>query len=134
MLNQLGRIYMIIFVQFFELQDIPLVIDQPEDNLDNQSIAIVLVPFIQADKNRWPVILVIHNPNLAVVVDSDQIIDIKINKENAQLVKVEVGVIEDEIRNQSIVTILEGTMFSLINRIKIQRGIESVLTNTSPQS
>ena len=107
---------LLIFYLLLDLRDIPLVIDQPEDNLDNQSVAKVLVPFIQAAKNRRQIILVTHNPNLAVVADSDQIIHVKIDKENDQLVEVEAGGIEDDVINQSIVTILEGTMSSFKKR------------------
>lgn len=107
---------LLIFYLLLDLRDIPLVIDQPEDNLDNQSVAKVLVPFIQAAKNRRQIILVTHNPNLAVVADSDQIIHVKIDKENEQLVEVEAGGIENDAINQSIVTILEGTMFSFKKR------------------
>ena len=107
---------LLIFYLLLDLRDIPLVIDQPEDNLDNQSVTKVLVPFIQAAKNRRQIILVTHNPNLAVVADSDQIIHVKIDKENDQLVEVEAGGIEDDVINQSIVTILEGTMLSFKKR------------------
>lgn len=107
---------LLIFYLLLDLRDIPLVIDQPEDNLDNQSVAKVLVPFIQAAKNRRQIILVTHNPNLAVVADSDQIIHVKIDKENDQLVEGEAGGIEDDTINQSIVTILEGTMLSFKKR------------------
>lgn len=107
---------LLIFYLLLDLRDIPLVIDQPEDNLDNQSVTKVLVPFIQAAKNRRQIILVTHNPNLAVVADSDQIIHVKIDKENDQLVEVEAGGIEDDVINQSIVTILEGTMCSFKKR------------------
>ena len=94
----------------------PLVIDQPDDNLDNQSVTKVLVPFIQTAKNRRQIIFVTHNPNLAVVADSDQIIHVKIDKENDQLVEVEAGGIENDVINQAIVTILEGTMLSFKKR------------------
>lgn len=107
---------LLIFYLLLDLRDIPLVIDQPEDNLDNQSVTKILVPFIQAAKNRRQIILVTHNPNLAVVADSDQIIHVKIDKENDQLVEVEAGGIEDDVINQSIVTILEGTMLSFKKR------------------
>lgn len=107
---------LLIFYLLLDLRDIPLVIDQPEDNLDNQSVTKVLVPFIQTAKNRRQIILVTHNPNLAVVADSDQIIHVKIDKENDQLVEVEAGGIENDVINQAIVTILEGTMLSFKKR------------------
>lgn len=107
---------LLIFYLLLDLRDIPLVIDQPEDNLDNQSVASVLVPFIQAAKKRRQIILVTHNPNLAVVADSDQIIHVKINKEEHNLVEIKAGGIENAVINDSIVTILEGTMQSFRKR------------------
>lgn len=107
---------LLIFYLLLDLRDIPLIIDQPEDNLDNQSVARVLVPFIQAAKKRRQIILVTHNPNLAVVADSDQIIYVRIDKEDDQKVSILAGGIEDPKINDSIVTILEGTMYSFRKR------------------
>lgn len=107
---------LLIFYLLLDLRDTPLIIDQPEDNLDNQSVAKVLVPFIQAAKKRRQIILVTHNPNLAVVADSDQIIYVTIDKENNQKVSICAGGIENPEINESIVTILEGTMSSFRKR------------------
>ncbi|MCI9076452.1 MAG: PHP domain-containing protein [Dorea sp.] len=107
---------LLIFYLLLDLRDIPLIIDQPEDNLDNQSVAKVLVPFIKAAKKRRQIILVTHNPNLAVVADSDQIIYVKIDKENNQEVNICAGGIENPEINNSVVTILEGTMYSFRKR------------------
>lgn len=107
---------LLIFYLLLDMRDIPLIIDQPEDNLDNQSVAKVLVPFIKAAKKRRQIILVTHNPNLAVVADSDQIIHVKIDKEHEQKVVVQSGGIENYKINESIVTVLEGTMDSFRRR------------------
>ena len=104
---------LLIFYLLLDLRDIPLVIDQPEDNLDNQSVASILVPFIQAAKKRRQIILVTHNPNLAVVADSDQIVHVKINKEERNLVEVKSGGIENTEINDSIVTILELSLIHI---------------------
>lgn len=94
-----------IFYLLLDMRDMPLIIDQPEDNLDNQSVAKVLVPFIKAVKKRRQIILVTHNPNLAVVADSDQIIHVKIDKEHEQKVVVPSGGIENYKINESIVVV-----------------------------
>lgn len=107
---------LLIFYLLLDMSDIPLVIDQPEDNLDNQSVAKVLVPFIQEAKKRRQIVMVTHNPNLAVVADSDQIIHMKIDKENNNKVIVESAAIEDIKMNECVVTILEGTMDSFKKR------------------
>lgn len=53
---------------------------------------------------------------MAVVADSDQIVHVKINKEERNLVEVKSGGIENTEINDSIVTILEGTMLSFRKR------------------
>lgn len=52
----------------------PLIIDQPEGNLDNASIYMQLVPYIRKAKEKRQIILVTHNPNLVVATDAEQII------------------------------------------------------------
>ena len=52
----------------------PLLIDQPEDNLDPASVYDILVPYFKEAKKRRQIIIVTHNPNLVVGTDSDQII------------------------------------------------------------
>ena len=52
----------------------PLVIDQPEENLDPSSIQVDLVPFFRDAATRRQIIMVTHNANLVVNTDSDQVI------------------------------------------------------------
>ncbi|MYH31696.1 MAG: ATP-binding protein, partial [Acidobacteria bacterium] len=54
--------------------DRPLVIDQPEENLDPQSVFDELVPIFTAAKTRRQVVMVTHNPNLVINTDADQIV------------------------------------------------------------
>ncbi len=49
---------LLIFYLMLDRQDIPLVIDQPEDNLDNKSVYEILVTFIKQAKKRRQIILV----------------------------------------------------------------------------
>lgn len=52
--------------------DSPLVIDQPEDNLDNRLIRQVIVNILASMKLRRQVIVATHNPNLPVLGDAEQ--------------------------------------------------------------
>jgi len=52
----------------------PLLLDQPEENLDNETIASKLVPAIHEAAGRRQTIVVTHNANLAIVGDADQIV------------------------------------------------------------
>jgi len=107
---------LLIFYLILDKDDKPLVIDQPEDNLDNQSVSEILVPYIREAKKRRQIIMVTHNPNLAVVADADQIIKMTIDKENDYLVSHIGGAIENPIINKAVVDILEGKMKAFNNR------------------
>lgn len=100
---------LLIFYLLIDKENIPLVIDQPEENLDNQSVYTLLVPYIKKAKTRRQIIAVTHNPNLAVVCDAEQIICTSMNKTNNEI-RYESGSIENIQINKRIVDILEGTL------------------------
>ncbi len=52
----------------------PLLIDQPEDDLDSRSIYEEIVPFLKMKKKKRQIIMVSHNANLVIGSDSEQII------------------------------------------------------------
>ena len=52
----------------------PILLDQPEDNLDNRTISTELQKFIKDKKISRQIIMVTHNANLAVLTDSEEII------------------------------------------------------------
>ncbi|MGP9528828.1 TrlF family AAA-like ATPase [Glutamicibacter sp. AOP5-A2-18] len=52
----------------------PLLIDQPEDDLDSRSIYEVIVPYIMNRKKERQIIMVSHNANLVIGADSEQVI------------------------------------------------------------
>jgi len=101
---------LLIFYLTLDMDDTPLLIDQPEENLDNQSVYKILVPFIKRAKSRRQIIIVTHNPNIAVVCDAEQIISTSINKLDNFRVVIASGAIENPIINDKIVQVLEGTM------------------------
>ncbi|MHA6250033.1 TrlF family AAA-like ATPase [Pontibacter sp. CAU 1760] len=52
----------------------PILIDQPEDNLDNRSITKDLVSYLKDKKLERQIILVTHNPNVVVNADSENVV------------------------------------------------------------
>lgn len=64
----------------------PLVVDQPEDNLDSEFIYKTLVPVIRAAKERRQVIVVTHNANIAVLGDAELIIALKATNDKGVIV------------------------------------------------
>lgn len=69
-----GIVLLLLYLVLDDNDDTPLIIDQPEENLDPKSVFDELVGlFIQA-KSRRQVIMVTHNANLVINTDADQII------------------------------------------------------------
>ena len=52
----------------------PILIDQPEDSLDNRAIYKELVSYIKRKKEERQIILVTHNPNVVVSADAENVI------------------------------------------------------------
>ncbi|MFA5432690.1 MAG: AAA family ATPase [Candidatus Paceibacterota bacterium] len=109
---------LLVFYLLLDKSDIPLILDQPEDNLDNNSVATILVPFIKEAKKKRQIIMVTHNPNLAVVADAEQIIYVNIDKNDGNKFSFISGSIEDKIINERIVSVLEGAMPAFNQRKK----------------
>ncbi|SUY46609.1 DNA repair ATPase [Clostridium putrefaciens] len=100
---------LLIFYLVLDKDQLPLIIDQPEDNLDNQSIFNKLVPYIIKAKERRQIVIVTHNPNIAIACDSEQIIYSKMDKSEMKITY-HSGAIEEKYINESIINVLEGTM------------------------
>lgn len=62
-----------IFPLLLKLQEGPLIIDQPEDNLDNRHIADTTASALLEDKRGRQIAFTSHNANLVVLTDAEQI-------------------------------------------------------------
>ena len=100
---------LLVFYLLIDKDSNPLVIDQPEENLDNESVYEILVPCVGEARTRRQIILVTHNPNLAVVCDADQIIRADLDVDGDCRLMYSSGAIENPLMNKYIVDILEGT-------------------------
>lgn len=58
----------------FSNKKCPILIDQPEDSLDNRAIYNELVAYIRKKKTERQIILVTHNPNIVVGADAENVI------------------------------------------------------------
>jgi len=109
---------LLVFYLLVDMSDVPLLIDQPEENLDNQSVFAVLRPFVREARSRRQVILVTHNPNIAVAAGADQVIYCSIDKASDYQVSYETGALENPAISKRIVDVLEGTMPAFQKREK----------------
>ncbi|AXF16013.1 TrlF family AAA-like ATPase [Paraburkholderia caledonica] len=94
----------------------PIILDQPEENLDNETVVSLLVPVLTEAKKRRQIIMVTHNPNLAVVCDAEQVIWSSFDRKNGSTISYVAGAIENPAINGHVVNVLEGTMPAFNNR------------------
>lgn len=102
-----------LFYLVVDLRATPLLLDQPEENLDNETIASKLVPAIHEAAGRRQTIIVTHNANLAIVGDADQIIHCRMSNEEFS---VSSGCIAELDIAKFALDVLEGTKPAFDNR------------------
>ena len=123
---------LLVFYLLIDRSDVPLVIDQPEENLDNHTVVDFLVPSIKEAKSRRQIIIVTHNPNLAVVCDADQVIHASVDKHDGNRVRYATGAIENPEINKLLVNILEGTRPAFDNRDRKYQAERTALRRRFP--
>lgn len=69
-----GIVLLLLYLALDDSDDRPLIIDQPEENLDPKSVFEELVALFIAAKAKRQVVIVTHNANLVINTDADQII------------------------------------------------------------
>ena len=69
-----GIVLLLLYLALDDADDRPLIIDQPEENLDPKSVFEELVALFITAKAKRQVIMVTHNANLVINTDADQII------------------------------------------------------------
>ncbi len=69
-----GVVLLTLYLGLDDVDQRPLIIDQPEENLDPRSVHSDLVPFFREAAKRRQIVMVTHNANLVVNTDSDQVI------------------------------------------------------------
>ncbi len=84
----------------------PIVLDQPEDDLDNQLIYDLVVKQIRSGKQRRQIIAITHNPNIVVNGDAEMIhvLDFR----GGQCRVVERGCLQDKKMRDEICRVMEG--------------------------
>ena len=84
----------------------PLVLDQPEDDLDNHLIYGLVVQQIRANKLRRQLIIVTHNPNIVVNGDAELIHALEFEKGQCR-VKIS-GSLQDQSMREEVCQVMEG--------------------------
>ena len=92
--------------------DAPLIVDQPEDDLDNRFITEGVVPRMRAEKQRRQFVFSTHNANIPVLGDAEMIVGLTALGEaeggHARIAPEHVGSIDDRQVRELVEEILEG--------------------------
>ncbi len=86
--------------------DRPLVIDQPEDELDNAFLWETVLPALKRLKGKRQVIVATHNPNIVVNGDADMVIQLEATATRGHVAVA--GTIEDPEVRDAIVRTVDG--------------------------
>ena len=84
----------------------PLVIDQPEDELDTRFLFETMLPALKRLKGRRQIIVATHNANIVVNGDADQVIQLEATADRGRVVCS--GAIEDPAVRDAIVRTVDG--------------------------
>lgn len=101
----MGERAIVLLKILLSLDDKPLLIDQPEEHLDNRFIFDELVPAFRSAKKRRQILIATHNANLVVNTDAEQVI---VAESEAGLIQYTCGAIEDLNIRDKITQLLEG--------------------------
>ncbi|TBC98932.1 TrlF family AAA-like ATPase [Rhizobium ruizarguesonis] len=91
----------------------PIIIDQPEDDLDNEFVFEQLVPMLRSIKERRQIIVATHNANVPVNGDAELIIPLEVRDSRGSQKMIDneltVGALDRHPVQQAVELILEGS-------------------------
>jgi hypothetical protein len=105
----------------------PLVIDQPEDNLDNRYIADIIGPELLKKKQSQQYLVTSHNANLVVLTDADLIIHVDSDGNRAEFPAAGFLACPESAVKGSVLDVLDGGEAALVAR-HMKYGIGTALT------
>lgn len=106
-----GIVLLLLYLAIDAHDERPLIIDQPEENLDPQSVFEELVPAFCDARMRRQIIIVTHNANLVVNTDVDQVIVARCGAHRPDAlpeIRYESGGLENPRIREAVCSILEG--------------------------
>ena len=104
-------------VLLFSKSRVPLIIDQPEDNLDSEFIYKTVVRSLRSIKEHRQVIIVTHNANIAVLGDAELIIPLR-GASEVSVIRNR-GSIDTTETKDLVCTILEGSQKAFKRRQEV---------------
>ena len=96
------------------LNDIPLIIDQPEDDLDTKLISNFVVDGFKKLKQKRQLLIITHNPNIAVNANSDNVVHMDFV--SGQIVVARNNALQDKQIRNAVCEVMEGGRDALNKR------------------
>ena len=96
------------------ISEMPIIIDQPEDDLDTRNITDIVVNGIENLKKRQQIILVTHNPN--IVVNSNSELVTQLDYQRGQISNICSGALQEHSIRDAICEVMEGGKEALEKR------------------
>lgn len=113
--GQKGIVLLLLYLEIEREDNRPLIIDQPEENLDNLSVYENLIDYFRHRKQTRQIVVITHNPNLVVNTDSEQVIVAQFDGARSPKIAYKAGALEDTNRDaikpgirEQVCKILEG--------------------------
>lgn len=107
------------------LDNTPIIIDQPEEDLDTRRITDLVVKDLKALKKRQQIIVITHNPNIPVNGASENII--QMNFARGQINKSIEGALQKEEVRKSVCEIMEGGKDALDKRYyRVSKALNNI--------
>jgi hypothetical protein len=93
--------------------DVPAIIDQPEEDLDNEFVYRELVPLLREIKEKRQLLIATHNANIQVNADADLILALEVQSEHGKVKKIDnqncIGALDRSAVRQAVEEIMEGS-------------------------
>ena len=124
-----GIVLLLLYLAVDQAESDPLIIDQPEENLDPESVYTELVSLFRSASDRRQIIMVTHNANLVVNTDVDQVIVAhcdQLEKGKLPRLRYEAGGLEDPVIRTAVCKVLEGGADAFRQRAR-RLGISGVV-------
>jgi ABC-type Mn2+/Zn2+ transport system ATPase subunit len=114
-----GIVLLLLYLAIDRSDTRPLLIDQPEENLDPNSVYTELVPHFREARKRRQIIVVTHNANLVVNTDADQVVvarSARVPGMALPVITYETGSLENKSIRAAVCDILEGGEQAFLER------------------
>lgn len=90
-----GIVLLLMYLEAESEDNRPLIIDQPDDNLDNLSVYPSLIDYFRTRKMTRQIIIITHNPNLVINTDAEQVLVANFDGSRGPKIVYRSGALED---------------------------------------